>query len=202
MPRRARSTQRATYFHVINRSVRRLVLFTQPADYRAFLSILSQGVEQHPVRLIAYSLMPNHWHLVVGPTDTATLSRCLHWVTSTHAIRHNRHRHSVGEGPVYQGRFTSMEISAVGDLVRVCRYVERNALKARLVRRAQDWPWASLSERLHASQDVPLINAPFLCTRAWADYVNTTRPGDDASQNLLARVNPLDHFAESPSRFA
>jgi putative transposase len=187
---------------VINRSVRRLVLFTQPADYRAFLSILGQALEQHPVRLIAYSVMPNHWHLVMGQTDTATLSRCLHWVTSTHAIRLNRHRQSVGEGPVYQGRFTSVEIPAVGDLVRVCRYVERNALQAGLVRRAQDWPWGSLSERLQSSQCVPLVNAPFLSSRAWADYVNTTRPGDDAAQNLLAPVAPLDDFADAPSRFA
>ena len=200
MPRRARSTQRANYFHVINRSVRRLVLFTQPADYRAFLSTLNQALEQHPVRLIAYSVMPNHWHLVVGPTDTTTLSRCLHWVTSTHAVRLNRHRQSVGEGPVYQGRFTSVEIPAVGDLVRVCRYVERNALHARLVRRAQDWPWASLAERLQPTQDIPLANTPFLSSRAWVDYVNTTRPGDDASQNLLERINPLDNFSESPGR--
>ncbi|HQX81751.1 MAG TPA: transposase [Vicinamibacterales bacterium] len=202
MPRRARSTQRASYFHVINRSARRLVLFAQPADYRAFLSILSQALEQHPVRLIAYSLMPNHWHLVMGPTDTTALSKCLHWVTATHAVRHHRHRHSVGEGPVYQGRFTSMEIPAVGDLVRVCRYVERNALQAKLVRRAQDWPWASLSERLHPAHDLPLVNTPFLSSRAWADYVNTTRPGDDAGHQLLTRIEPLDDFAEAPSRFA
>jgi putative transposase len=202
MPRRARSTQRASYFHVINRSVRRLVLFTQPADYRAFLSILSQALERHPVRLIAYSVMPNHWHLVMGQTNPATLSRCLHWVTSTHAIRLNRFRQGVDEEPVYQGRFTSVEIPAVGDLVRVCRYVERNALQAGLVRQAQDWPWASLSERLQPSQSIQLVDAPFLSTRAWADYVNTPRPGDDAAHNLLARVSRLDDLAKAPSRFA
>lgn len=202
MPRRARSTQHASYFHVINRSARRLVLFTQPTDYRAFLSILAQALERHPVRLIAYSLMPNHWHLVVGPTGTIALSQFLHWVTSTHAVRLRHHRRSVGEGPVYQGRFNSLEIPAVGDLMRVCRYVERNALQAQLVRRAQDWPWASLSERLQPSIDLPLVNTPFLSSRAWADYVNTKRPSDDAAPNLLARVAPLDDFAESPGRLA
>lgn len=202
MPRRARSSQRASYFHVINRSARRLVLFAQPADYRAFLAILGQALNDHPMRLIAYTLMPNHWHLVVGPTDTAALSRCLHWVTATHAMRLNRHRQSVGHGPVYQGRFSSFEIPAVGDLVRVCRYVERNALQARLVRRAQDWPWASLSERLQSSTSLPLVNTPFLSSRAWAEYVNTPRLGDDAAPNLLERVDPLDHFAEAPGRFA
>ncbi len=200
MPRRTRSTQRASYFHVINRSVRRLVLFTQPADYRAFLSILSQALEQYRVQLIAYSVMPNHWHLVMGQTDTETLSRCLQWVTSTHAIRLNRHHQTVGEGAAYQGQFTSVEIPAVGDLVRVCRYVERNALQAGLVRHAQDWPWASLAERLQSSQCVPLVNAPFLSSRAWADYVNTKRLEDDAAQNLLGGV-ALDDVADAPSRF-
>lgn len=202
MPRRARSQQHANYFHVINRSARRLALFTQPADYRAFLAILREALQEHPVRLIAYTLMPNHWHLVVGPTDTTALSRCLHWVTATHAVRLNHSRQTVGQGPVYQGRFTSLEIPAVGDLVRVCRYVERNALQARLVRRAQDWPWASLSERLHALNDIDLVNTPFLSSRAWADYVNTPRPGDAATYQLLEPTDPLDHFAEAPSRFA
>jgi putative transposase len=95
-----------------------------------------------------------------------------------------------------------VEIPAVGDLVRVCRYVERNALHAGLVRQAQDWPWGSLAQRLHSFQYVPLVNAPFRSSRAWADYVNTKRPGDDAAQNLLTRVNPLEDFADAPSRFA
>jgi len=202
MPRRARSTQRASYFHVLNRSVRRLALFMQPADYRAFLSILSQALERHSVQLVAYSVMPNHWHLVMGQTDPLTLSQCLHWVTSTHAIQLNRLRESVGDGPVYQSRFTSAAIPAVGDLVRVCRYVERNALHAGLVRQAQDWPWGSLAQRLHALQCVPLVNAPFLSSRAWAEYVNTKRPDDDAAHSLLMRVNPLDDLTDAPSRFA
>ena len=188
MPRRTRSTQTASYFHVINRSVRRAVLFTQPADYRAFLSILGTAMEQHPVRLISYTLMPDHWHLVVGQTDTATLSRCLHWVTSTHSNRLNRHRQCIDPEPLYQGRLTSSEIPAVGDLVKVCRLVERSALQAGLVRRAQDWPWTSLADRLQAEPCVPMVNAPFLSTRAWVDHVNTARPGDDAGKNLLTPV--------------
>ncbi len=202
MPRRARSAQRSSYFHVINRSARRLVLFEHPADYRSFLAILGEGLAQHPVRLIAYSLMPNHWHLVMGPTDTNSLSRCLHWVTVTHAVRLQHLRHLVGEGPVYQGRFTSMEIPAVGDLMRVCRYVERNALQARLVRRAQDWPWGSLAERLAPSAALPMVTTPFLSSRAWVDYVNSARPGDDVAPVRLPPVSPLDDFAEAPGRLA
>jgi putative transposase len=190
MPRRARSTQHASYFHIINRSARRLVLFEHPADYRAFLAVLSDGLTLHPLRLIAYCLMPTHWHLVVGPTSTAAVSRCLHWVTSTHAVRLHQGRQTAGKGPVYQGRFTSMKIPAVGDLMRVCRYVERDALQARLVQRAQDWPWASMTERLDPTDGLPLVNTPFLSSRAWVDYVNRARLGDDRVAALPPPCSP------------
>jgi putative transposase len=191
MPHSARSTQHASYFHVINRSAGRLVLFRQPADYRAFLSILGHALEHHPVRLIAYCLMPNHWQLVVGPTDTMALSSCLQRVTSTHAARLHHHRRSVSEDSVYQNHFDSLELRGLGDLMLVCRSVERDAVQARLVRRAQDWPWASLSERLQPSTTLPLVNTPFLSSRAWADYVNARRPSAS-----------LDDFAEAPRRLA
>lgn len=202
MPRRARTIQHASYFHVINRSVRKLVLFSQPADYRAFLSILNEALDAYAVRLVAYTVMPTYWHLVVGQTGTTMLSQCLHRVTSTHASHLNRLRKLEDESPVYQGRFAAVEIAAVGDLVRICRLVERSALQAGLVRRSQDWPWASLSERLQPVPSVQLVAAPFLSSRAWADYVNTSRPEDRAEEHALLTVTRLNDFPEMPGRFA
>lgn len=193
MPRRARSAQRGTYFHVINRTARRFVLFTQPADYRAFLSILSQALEQHPVRLIAYSLMPSHWQLVVGPTDSDAVARCVHRVTSTHAVRLGRPQGALADQPAYEGRVTSVELRQVEDLVRICRLVERDPLHAGLARRAQDWPWSSLADRLLASPRVPLVNTPFLSSRAWAEYVNASRSSDGSASG---------HVSEPPGRLA
>jgi putative transposase len=185
----------------MNRSVRRRVVFTEPADYRAFLSILNEALREHPVRLIAYSIMPSHWQLVLGQSDPTSVARCLNWVTSTHATRLNGHRPTGDDGPMYQGRCASIEVPAVGHLVRVARSVERDALQAGLVRRAQDWPWCSLSERLQSSPCVPLVNAPFLCSRAWADYVNTTRPGDEVAHRLM-RTAPSEDLAEAPGGLA
>jgi len=124
------------------------------------------------VRLVAYCVLPNHFHLVAGPTDPARLSRLMHWVCTTHARRWHSHRQSIGQGPVYQGRFKAVAIQGADELVRVCRYVERNALPAGLVRRAQDWPWCSLSDRLRRSTGLPLVTTPFLEHRGWIDYVN------------------------------
>jgi REP-associated tyrosine transposase len=190
MPRRARSSVETCYCHVINRAAGRLPLFTRPRDYRAFLDILRDGLVMHPVPLIAYCVMSNHWHLVVGPTGTTSLSRLLHWVETTHAVRLHRHRKTLGEGPVYQGRFKAHLIEEAGGLVRTCRYVERNALTAGLVRRAQDWPWGSLAERRRIEPVLPLAGADFLSSDAWIHLVNAALTTRELTLQPIWRVTP------------
>lgn len=206
MARRRRRDLGTGFFHVINRSARKEPLFQRARDYRAFINVLNEGLTRHPVRLLAYAVMTNHWHLVVGPVDPDTLSRLLHWVTATHAIRWRRYRQTTGHGPVYQGRFKSEQVTEVAELVRVCRYVERNALRANLVSRAQDWPWSSLAQRLGLAAQPPLVPAPFLSSAAWIDHVNAAltplerlaRPGTKHLESVENRHVPLDHFAEEP----
>jgi putative transposase len=173
MPRRRRLEVKAQYFHVVNRSVRQSTIFRRPSDYRAFLTALEEGLNKYPVRLLAYCVLGNHWHLIVEPKGTLALARFMQWVTSTHAVRWHHHRDTIGKGPVYQGRYFSRPVEGVADLVHVCRYVERNALRAGLVRRAQDWPWCSLADRLRPQPRVTLHSAPFLASASWIEHVNT-----------------------------
>ena len=173
MARQPRRLLTAPYVHVINRSVRRVPIFARRTDYRAFIAVLQQGVARYPVQLLAYCVMSNHWHLVLEPAGTKALIDFMHWVTATHAIRWHRHHKTVGQGPVYQGRYRTIPIDTPDGLMRACRYVERNALAAALVKRAEDWPWCSLSERIRGLGDLPLKPAPFLTSAAWIDYVNT-----------------------------
>lgn len=178
MPRRARTEPDPHFFHVINRSARRVPMFARPKDYREFLAILREGLKRHPVPLVAYCLMNNHWHLVVGPTGTALLSKLMHWVTTTHAVRLNLRQGRTGEGAVYQGRFKSHPLESPGSLLRAIRYVERNALSAGLAQRAQSWPWGSLADRLRSHPSMPMTNVPILTSAAWIAYVNSSHPMD------------------------
>jgi len=173
MARRPRPNVSDAFFHVTNRSQRRATIFARPTDYRAFLTVLGEGMDYCPVRLLSYCILANHWHLVLGPTDSGSLSRLLQWVSATHAIRWNRVHKCVGTGGLYQGRFHARLIESGGELVSVCRYVERNALSANLVRRAQDWPWCSLTERLRPTARVHLVTSPFLASDAWVEHVNS-----------------------------
>ena len=101
-------------------------IFHKDGDYEAFERILGEALEHVPgMRLLAYCLLPNHWHLVVWPRHDGALSDFGHWLTLTHTQRWHAHYHDVGAGHLYQGRFKSFPVAQDDHFLRVCRYVER-----------------------------------------------------------------------------
>jgi putative transposase len=87
--------------------------------------------------------------------------------------RWHAHHHTEGTGPIYQGRFKSFPIQEDGHYYTVCRYAERNALRANLVTRAEDWRWSSLWHRHHATQVPWLATGPLPWPPDWIDRVNS-----------------------------
>jgi putative transposase len=154
-----------------------MALFENQADYAAFERVLAQAVEREPgARLLGYCLMPNHWHLVLWPRRDGQLSQFMRWLTVTHTQRWHAHHRTSGTGPVYQGRFKSFPIEQDDHLLTVLRYVERNALRAKRVQRAEDWRWSSLwrwMNRRKVLEDVPALSDwPVDRRRGWAAWVN------------------------------
>ena len=174
MGRPHRAAEGGYVYHVLNRANARMTIFEKDGDYEAFEKVLLEAVERTETRLLAYCLMPNHWHLVVWPRKDGELSRFIGWLTLTHTQRWHAHRHSTGTGHVYQGRFKSFPTQEDEHFYTLARYVERNALRANLVRRAEQWPWGSLARWLRRStEDRALLAAWPLPRRAsWVDYAN------------------------------
>ena len=98
MGRPHRAAQGGFVYHVLNRANARLPIFEKPADYESFERILEEGVERVSMRLLAYCLMPSHWHLLLWPQHDGDLSRFMAWITLTHTQRWHAHRGSAGEG--------------------------------------------------------------------------------------------------------
>ncbi|QEH31717.1 Transposase IS200 like protein [Aquisphaera giovannonii] len=142
MPRSARASAGGYCYHVMNRGNARAEVFHKPADFEAFLAIAAEAMVRVPMRVLAYCLLPNHFHLVLWPREDGDLSRWMHWLMTSHVRRYLRHYHSSGH--VWQGRFKAFPIQEDEHLLRVIRYVERNALRAGLAERAEAWPWSSL----------------------------------------------------------
>jgi len=177
MPRRLRCSDAGYVYHVLNRAVGRATLFRKPADYAAFEKILRQAWERFDMRLLSYVIMPNHWHLVVWPATSGALSAYLQWLTVTHVRRWHAHHHTVGTGPIYQGRFKSFPVQEDDHFLTLCRYVERNPLRADLVQRAEEWRWSSLWHRTHAT-NVPWLSAwPLPMPPTWTAHVEPRANG-------------------------
>ena len=98
------------------------------------------------MRLLAYCVMPNHWHLVVWPSAPNAIPAYMHWLTSTHVQQYHRAHGLVGTGHLYQGRYKSVPVQSDRHLLTVLRYVEGNPVRAGLVPRAEGWPWSSVTE--------------------------------------------------------
>ena len=172
MPRQARTAPGGIVYHALNRGNGRNELFRKPEDYSAFERIMIAAMDRSPMRLLAYCLMPNHWHMVLWPNNDGEMTEFLRWLTLTHSQRLHAHRHTTGYGHIYQGRFKSFPIEQDESLLKVVRYVERNALRANLVERAQDWRWSSLWRRLNGDRESLLSTWPIDMPSDWVGWVN------------------------------
>ena len=174
MPRQARNAPGGWVFHVLNRAVARLPIFRKEADYAAFEQIMLEAQERHPTRILAWTLMRNHWHFVIWPRQDGELTAFMRWLAHTHAMRWHVAHNTVGYGSLYQGRFKSFPIQRDDHFLTVCRYVERNALTAGVVDRAQDWRWSSLWARRQGDDRLKslLTDWPVERPRNWIAKVN------------------------------
>jgi putative transposase len=133
MPRPPRADHAGGLYHALNRGNLRADIFKKQADFVAFEKILSEGLARYDVQLFSYQLMTNHYHLVLSPLVDGEMSRFMGWIGGTHTMRYHAHYHTSGMGHVYQQRYKSFPIQDDEHFLCVCRYVERNALRAKMV---------------------------------------------------------------------
>jgi putative transposase len=172
MPRRQRHGTAGIVFHVLNRGARRMQLFHSAGDYYRFLELLGRAQRRTSLDLLAYCLMPNHFHLVARPAVDGALSAFMHWLCTKHAQGFQAIHATTGTGCVYQSRFKAIPVSNDPHFLRLCRYVERNPLRANLVTRAEAWEWSSLSQRQGLRRPVRLSAWPVPAPADWVAFVN------------------------------
>lgn len=183
MPRTSRQIEAGIIYHVLNRGNARQKFFRKDADFLAFLGILREALQRFPVDLLAFCLMGNHWHLLLRPRTDKALSEMMAWLTVTHARRHHMHYPDPGSGHIYQGRFKSFPVQSDEHFLIVARYIHANALRARLVKHAEDWRWTDATD----AQDLPLVEWPVDRPRNWMRLVNEQLP-DSTTEALQASV--------------
>ena len=145
MGRPRRAAQGGLVDHTLNCANARLSIFEHDGDFTAFERLLAEAVTRYAMRVLAYCLMPNHFHLLLWPRGDGDLSQFMQWLTLTHTQRWHAYHHAAGSGHLYQGRFKSFPVQSDDHFLTICRYVQRNALRAGLAVQAEDWRWGSLA---------------------------------------------------------
>jgi putative transposase len=204
MSRTARSAPAGLIYHVLNRSVGRMKMFRRDPDFDAFERVIRLAHERCPLRLLAYCVMPTHWHFVAWPQKEGELTDFFRWLAHTHAMRWRVSHNTVGYGHLYQDRFKSFVVKRDNHFLTLSRYVERNALTAGLVERAEQWRYGSLYARAAqaaaaASASTPhpigalLTEWPIQRPDNWTELVNRplTQKEVERVRLSMARGRPL-----------
>ena len=164
-------------------------MFHDDQDYHAFMAFLRRASEHIAMRILAWCLMPNHFHLVLRPYGDLDLGRWMHRVMTAHVKRHQSRYETIGR--IWQGRFKAFPVQSDVHLVTVLRYVERNPLRAGLVESAEAWPWSSLRSR--GSSAGLLSPAPVQLAQDWTAFVNGSERGEqlECLREAIQRGRPF-----------
>jgi REP-associated tyrosine transposase len=157
--------------HVMNRASRRAVIFAVDEDYRTFEDLLIQATRRFAMRLLDFTIMPNHWHLILWPDTDLQTSAFMQWLTMTQTQRWHAARGTTGTGPLYQGRFKAIPVQTDDHFLTVARYVARNPVRAAMVRRVEEYRWSSVWHRCR-NRDRFLAEWPVPIPPNWLALVN------------------------------
>jgi putative transposase len=197
MPRTARASVGGLCYHVFNRGNGRATVFHDNREYTDFVALMVRATDRVPMRVLAYCLMPNHFHLVLWPRKDGELSGWMHYLMTCHVRRfHCRHR---TDGRIWQGRFKAFPIQRDDHLVTVLRYVERNPLRGGLVSDPGDWRWSSFRQRVGSGDGRWIAASPVEISRDWGAFVREAQTVSElkAIRDCARRGRPFGDLAWS-----
>lgn len=194
MPRIARGLADGAVYHALNRGNGRQEVFHGSQDYEAFSDLMKEAKGRYSLKIYAYCLMPNHFHMVLRPTYGEELSRWMQWLMTSHVRRY--HRQYKTSGHVWQGRFKSFIIQEDSHLLTALRYVEGNPLRAGMVSSAKDWLWSSHRERIGRSPRLLIDEVPLELPHDWGRYVDEPL-GERELERLRQSVNRQSPYGGS-----
>ena len=195
MPRIARGLKDGFVYHVLNRGNGKQKVFHKNQDYKAFIALMIEAKKRYDIKILAYCLMPNHFHIVVMPSQAEDLSKWMQWLMTSHVRRY--HHHYGTSGHVWQGRFKSFIVQEDNYLITLLRYVEANPVRAGMVNSAIDWKWSSYFYR-ERKNDIffSLIDSSYIkLPENWNEYVNRFL-GEEDENKILQSIQRQSPYGE------
>jgi putative transposase len=159
MPRRHLKFKSSCYYHLYNRGVNHSPIFRERENYLYLLRLLKKNLLKYDISMIAYSLMPNHYHLFLRPEADDTLAACLKSVFLSYVQAFNKRFGR--SGPLFEGRFNSVLVDQQFYMLHLCRYIHLNPVDAGLVELPEHWEFSNYREWI-GMRNGELVNKEFI----------------------------------------
>ena len=167
----------------MNRGRRKEDVFKGKRDYEAFIDLLQELVEVYNIKIAAYCLMPNHYHLLVQTPD-ANISRSMRHLNSVYTQRFNKNNHF--DGQVFRGRFKSIIVDADSYLLELLRYIHRNPLKSGMVDDINKYAWSSHKAYLSRARKWDWVHKEY----ALSLFSNNSRESVNRYRQFVSKETP------------
>ena len=166
------------YYHTYNRGCNRERIFASADSYLYLLKQVKRFLPASSVSIIAYCLMPNHYHFLFHSDTDDAVGRFIQRLFSTYTQAFNRQQRR--SGTLFEGRAKSVEVEDEQYAIQLCCYIHLNPVVARLVKRPEDWPYSNylewIGQRVGTLMDRDFVQAYY------------TRP-DEYAAFILSSVN-------------
>lgn len=182
------------WYHVMNRGRHGEPIFKGRRDYYQFIDLLVETADMWNLRIAAYCLMENHYHLLIQTPD-ANLSRCMRHIDGVYTQRFNL-RYGC-DGQLFRGRYKSILIEIDHYLLQLVRYIHRNPLKAGLVDHIDNYPWSSHKGYLSKAEKWNWLYKDFVLSmlstqenervKIYRRFVSKDDDGEEALDNIFER---------------
>jgi len=178
------------FYHVLNRANAKQKIFKSPKDYQFFECILEKAVKKFEVQLIAYCVMPNHFHFVLYCDKDGEVQKFMQWLTVTHTQRLHSRDNTIGYGHIYQGRYKSFVVETDTYLNTLIRYVKQNPLRANLIQNLKEWRGGSYYRRkCGTKKEKKLLNCNLVTLPNNYDVLVTRSLGDEQVEAVRESIN-------------
>ena len=186
MPRRSIQFIQGEYYHIYNRGCNREDIFRSEENYLYLLRLLRTSIEEHKVRIIAYCLMPNHYHLLFRQDSEIPVSELIQDVFNRYSKAFNNRFQRTGT--LFEGPFKAVRIDKEGYLVHLCRYIHRNPMGAGLVKLPEHWRFSNylewIGKRKGRLVDVEFVKSRFESPQEYIEFAMKYEPPEKLNKGL------------------
>ena len=195
MPRKVRQLEDGGIYHIYARGNNRQEVFRGPEDFASYRQVMIEAKERYAFEIYHYCLMSNHLHLLIRVSQGQDLPQLIHWIQLAYARYYKKKYRYVGH--LFQGRFRSPKIPCESYYLQCGRYIERNPVKAGLVKEAAAYRYSSARFYVDGASD-ELVTAnlyyegmgksPLERREAYRQFVSLDEPYTEMVDAILARV--------------